>query len=242
MEAIFSSGGVTAYCNAYTLLSSVVEILMLKRWLDGRKPDEVVRSKDGTQVTLIQNNQQITINYFAFEGFNSPTVNAACSRIAEPLRGEGIDSVMISDADKAIEATFSKEDLEAICAAAPEKILTSNVSRSIVMIETAAFKDKAKWRVKIGEGASVFASISDKAFLADIDAGRERFGKGDVLLVELESTQMLSNGKLIIKHDIKKVLQHRTSAEQLTLPSLSPQRSVFACFALSRRLRPQLFL
>ena len=75
----------------------------------------------------------------------------------------------------------------------------------------------AKWKVKIGEQLSVFVSISDCEFLAAINRGEERFGKGDVLFVELETTQTLANGKIIVSYDIQKVLDHKTSAEQLSL-------------------------
>lgn len=37
------------------------------------------------------------------------------------------------------------------------------------------------------EQTSVFASISDQQFLQAVDSGKERFGKGDVLVVELET-------------------------------------------------------
>ena len=92
-----------------------------------------------------------------------------------------------------------------------------NVNKCIVTIETAAFKDKAKWRIKIGEQVSVFAAISDEKFLAAIDSGEERFGKGDVLLVLLEAEQTLSGGKIMVSYNITQVLEHKTSAEQLSL-------------------------
>jgi hypothetical protein len=86
------------------------------------------------------------------------------------------------------------------------------------MIETAAFKDRnAKWRVRLGEAQSVYVSISDEAFLKAVEDGVERFGKGDVLLVDLELTQVLSEGRLQMRYDIKHVFEYKRSAEQLTL-------------------------
>lgn len=85
------------------------------------------------------------------------------------------------------------------------------------MIETAAFKENAKWKVKIGKQNSVFVSILDEDFLKAIDNGTERFGKGDILLVELQTKQVLSNGKVQNLYNIIKVLEHKRSIEQLNL-------------------------
>ena len=85
------------------------------------------------------------------------------------------------------------------------------------MIETAAFKENAKWKVKIAEQSSVFVSIDDQQFLQNINNGTELFGKGDVLYVDLETKQILSNGKINIQYTIKKVHEHKRSAEQLSL-------------------------
>lgn len=106
-------------------------------------------------------------------------------------------------------------------AAAPEDIvLTSNVARRIVILGTASFKGNSTWKVKFGEfggSSSVLASISDAVSLAAIDNGTERFDKGDVLFVELKTTQTLSHGKIIDSYEIQKVLEHKTSIDQLSL-------------------------
>ena len=60
---------------------------------------------------------------------------------------------------------------------------------------------------------SVFASISDQQFLQAVDSGKERFGKGDVLVVELETIQVLKDRKIQTLWDIRKVVEHKTSVE-----------------------------
>ena len=213
--ALLTGVGVSSVCNAYTLLKCLVDIVSLKKWVAGRKVDEVVFSDDGKKIIFKIKDQSRTVNYITYYGWKNPKVNASCSKIVEPLRKEGLDTVSVSMDDYG--ETFNKSDVDAI-AAPPEEIpLLSSVSKCIVMIETAAFKDNAKWKVKIGEQLSVFVSISDDAFLAAIDRGEERFGKGDVLLVELETSQTLSNGKIMVSYNIRKVIEHKTSAEQLSL-------------------------
>ncbi len=156
-----------------------------------------------------------TISYYAYQGYKSESVNTSCAGLVEPLVSEGIDALSISDA-KRIE-TITKDDVPAIVAEQGDEVLTQNVAKCVVMIETAAFKDKAKWKVKIGEQNSVFASIEDQQFVDRIDKGVELFGKGDVLLVDMETKQTLSNGKISIQYTIKKVHDHKRSPEQLAM-------------------------
>jgi hypothetical protein len=82
----------------------------------------------------------------------------------------------------------------------------------MLLIESLAFKDGNKWRVHDGT-ATFHASIEDKEFLAKIDAG-ERFGKGDVLVVDLRQVQSIVNAKLVNESIIVKVLEHRQPLQQ----------------------------
>ena len=63
------------------------------------------------------------------------------------------------------------------------------------------------------EQTSVFAAFSDQQFLQAVDSGKERFGKGDVLVVELETIQVLKDRKIQTLWDIRKVVEHKTSVE-----------------------------
>lgn len=214
--ALFTGVAVVGICNAYTLLKCIVDVVSLKKWIAGRKVDKVTFSDDKQSVTIYIDNSTKTVNHYTYQAWKSPKVNAACSKVVEPLRNDGLESVAISGED--FEEVFTKADVDSISASPDDVTLTSNIAKCIVMIETAAFfKDSARWKVKIGEQNSAFVTISDPEFLAAIDRGTERFGKGDVLLVELESKQTLSNGKLILSHNIRKVFEHKTSAEQLSL-------------------------
>jgi len=107
--------------------------------------------------------------------------------------------------------------LPALNANPADEILTVNTIKTVVTIEAAAFKENVKWKVKIGEQNSVFVSIEDQEFLEKINNGTELFGKGDVLYVDMESTQILSMGKINVQYTIKKVHEHKRSAEQLSL-------------------------
>ena len=212
---LLTGAGVAGYCNAYTLLRSLVDLLELKRRLAGRKPDKVTTPDASGTVTYIFGDQTFSVNLFTHAGYQNPAVNAACSKIVEPLNSAGIDSVSISDDET--ESIFTKDDVAAISAAPEDRVLSENEVDCIIVIEMISFKDQSKWRVKRGERDTIYVSISDEDFLQKIDAGEERFGKGDVLHVKLIETQTWSAGKINSSYCISKVMEHKTSAEQLSL-------------------------
>ena len=109
------------------------------------------------------------------------------------------------------------QNITALSGTPKNEVLMSHTAQRVVIIETAAFMENAKWKVKIGDKNSIFVSIRDEEFLNKIDNGTVLLGKDDALLVDMETTQLLSSGKLTIHYTITKVHQHKRSTEQLTL-------------------------
>ena len=72
-----------------------------------------------------------------------------------------------------------------------------------------------KWRFYDGQ-TSFNAAVEDKGFIERVNSG-ERFGKGDVLVVELYIVQSESKGRLKTERVVKKVKEHKVVGEQSTL-------------------------
>ena len=213
---VLAGTGVSALCNADTLVHTLLEVIFLKKWLNGRTPELVIPDTATRKVTLQVNNTQITVSENVYVAYQNHEFQSHLAKIAEPLRTDGIDNVSVSDTTRV--ETVSKADLQAFQTFPDDKILSQDTAIRIVMLETAAlYKDQAKWRFKMGEGSSFFAVITDEEFLQHIDNGSERFGRGDLLKVELETVQTLSAGKILVSYNIRKVLDHKSSAEQLSL-------------------------
>lgn len=64
-----------------------------------------------------------------------------------------------------------------------------------------------------------FAEIVDVDFLARIDSGDERFGKGDVLIVDLRRIQSITDNGLKLEYAVEKVHEHRAPLQ----PGLFPR-------------------
>jgi hypothetical protein len=83
----------------------------------------------------------------------------------------------------------------------------------LLQIESAAFKDQNKWRFNDGT-CSFFGEIADSEFIQEINNGIERFGKGDVLNVDLRRTQFISDKGLKTDYSIVCVHEHRAPLQQ----------------------------
>ena len=78
----------------------------------------------------------------------------------------------------------------------------------LLQIESAVFKDGNKWRFSDG-ASSFFAELTDSAFMARIESGLERFGKGDLLSVDLRRVQSVTDNGLKLEYTVERVLEHR---------------------------------
>ena len=84
-------------------------------------------------------------------------------------------------------------------------------------VESAVFKDGNKWRFSDG-ASSFFAEITDADFLARIESGDERFGKGDVLIVDLRRIQSVTDNGLKLAFVIERVREHKAPLQAGLLP------------------------
>lgn len=84
-----------------------------------------------------------------------------------------------------------------------------------MQIITAVSRRENKWR--FSDGASTFsAAILDGDFLAAVDRG-ERFGKGDVLEVQMRVVQSRQGMKISVERTVEKVIRHIHPHEQIGL-------------------------
>jgi hypothetical protein len=85
------------------------------------------------------------------------------------------------------------------------------IEKTALQVESLSFKDSDKWCVHDGN-ASFQTTIEDTEFLAKIDAGT-RFGKGDLLVVDLGRIQSVVDRRLVGEYRVVKVREHRTSSQ-----------------------------
>ena len=98
-----------------------------------------------------------------------------------------------------------------------KKPLMSNDVRMGLQIESPTFVEGNKWKFFDGQN-SWFADIQDEVFLARVDKGIERFGKGDTLIAIVRFSQSTSLSALKMERSVIKVAEHIEAPKQDNLP------------------------
>lgn len=208
---LFSSSGVTALANAYTLLGALGLVgggglLLLLKKVNGRKTISI--KPHGNYLRLIlEDSETVEVDLFTGKLFQDRQTRIDLVRALKPLERVGVDSLRAGTKDD-MRSVCDKADYYNILASVDEEILLNRQElEQIVLIEAAVFKDGNKWR--FNNGQSFHAEILDNEFLQRMEAGEERFGKGDRLRVLLELRQYDVFNKLETRYSVLKVLAGR---------------------------------
>lgn len=220
--SIFSGQEATAAANLLAILDGLGMVgvsgaaggglIALIKWLRGRKPSAVRIVGDTTvfEITTSEEIETMEVDLATGKLYQSRIVRQALAKVVKPLETEGIDFFACGRDSKA-EAVVTKEEANYFAVAASDADVVSDTvsERTLLQIESAVFKDGNKWRFSDGGSHAFFAEIKDEAFLARIDAGQERFGKLDVLIVDLRRVQSISDTGLKSEYIIVHVHEHK---------------------------------
>ncbi|MGU7770169.1 hypothetical protein ACV229_08290 [Burkholderia sp. MR1-5-21] len=208
---IFAGPSAGAFSNALAILGALGIVgggglIGLIRKLRGRKPHRIEPAGSDIQIWMTEQ-ESFSVDEAAYRLYRNRTVRASLQKTLSPLEREGITSFGIVRGD-AVELAIENDELGAFASSDDiGEIATDTVARKVLLLESVVFKDGNKWRVHDGSFA-FFAALDDEQFLAKVDAG-ERFGKGDVLVVDLRQTQIITNEGLRNEYRIVKVHEHR---------------------------------
>ena len=131
--------------------------------------------------------------------------------IREPLVN-GLSSVRLKSSQFDVETEASANDADFFKPLDFELPLFKNTVKTGLTIESPSFKEGNKWKLYDGQ-SSFYAEIRDEAFIESVDNG-ERFGKGDLLIVEMEVIQTKTPQGLKVEKIITKVIDHQEAPQQ----------------------------
>ncbi|WP_370290319.1 hypothetical protein [Nocardioides sp.] len=148
--------------------------------------------------------------------------NRTAVRVFEPLREDGIDEVELNTtrSGRAIRASVRRDDLAGFNLPPGSDLVLSDGTRTVtVRIESLPLKMGNKWRVHDGL-ASLWATLDDVAFAQLMEAGSERFGVDDRLVVLMRDRQLRSGDGVgeSWEHSILKVIEHKSAPPPDELP------------------------
>lgn len=191
-------------------------LIGLIKWLKGRKPTAIIKSGNAEifEIRTSESVETFEVDLITGRLYRSRIVKQSLARVLKPLEQEGI-TTFASGLDGITQNVVSSEDLPSFIEAAQEADVVSDLTsdRVLLQIESAVFKDGNKWRLSDGSNA-FFATIADDDFLARVESGSERFGKGDLLVVNLRRVQYITDAGLKTEVTVEKVLEHKSPLQQ----------------------------
>ena len=224
--SIFAGPGATAAANLFAILSGIGllgaganGLIGVIKWLRGRKPSAIRFVDDKTifELRLDETTETFEVDLTTGKLYQSRIVRQSLARVIKPLETEGID-VFACGQNGETQAVVTKEEAVffAVAASGADVVSDATSEGLLLQIESAVFKDGNKWRFSDGSN-SFFAEIADEGFRARIESGDERFGKGDVLVVDLRRIQSISDTGLKSEYIIDRVREHKAPL-QMGLP------------------------
>jgi len=196
-----------------SVTGAIVGLIKLYKMLKGKKPEPSAIKIDNSSTTIINNINvdSRTANLYLNDGIRSQV-----DRIVAPVAKQGYDKMEVRK-DKKVLEEINKNDL-------PEKLLSEgtgegalmNTREALLNVVTANF-EKGKWR--FSDGTSKFsADLNDPAFRQRLESREVGFFKGDVLRVNLTSSQTVKpDGKVHSEYSIDKVIEYRPGPTQQKL-------------------------
>ncbi len=187
-------------CPAGLLADCLVEILALKKWLEGGTDAAFAFNPaiGGFEVTA--GDRHLAVSGGAWIGFRDDECGAACSRVAASLSTPGVDAVLCLSQNRAFELAASGR--AAFERSLFVRQLTDAVMTFTVLVDSAGMLEGRRIRVSLGEHHSFTAVMKDDAFNSRIVAG-------DILVVDLRVVLHMAGDTLLVEREIVKVREHR---------------------------------
>lgn len=227
LVSIFSGAEATALSNLFGILGGLGLIgggglIALIKWLKGRKPSRIEFQGDKAVFIIeetTETSESFEVDLAVGRLYATKTVRQSLSKVVKPLERSGIDYFASGQDDKA-DTVVTKEDAEFFFSLEgdAEEVSNTITEGALLQIESAVFKDGNKWRLSDGT-TSFFAEINDRDFLSRIERGEARFGKGDVLVVDLRRIQSITDSGLKSEYKVEKVTEHRGPLQASLLTS-----------------------
>lgn len=215
----FFNNNATTISTLSALLTIVVSIFEVKKFLAGKKPDSVIYG-DNNDIIIAKDNAQIKVNRNVYNIYSrNSDVNTNMGKFFDKLLESPEIEGFTVDAGEAGRFSTSKDsfsDLAAENELLEEEKIKELIEDVCLTITKVVFQPKRKWEF-IYEGNRISALIKDINFWSDVDSGM-KFSKGDKLHVILEVTKVYDNeNACYVNTDfcVVKVLKHDQRAVSL---------------------------
>ena len=203
---------------AALIISSLVGMIELKKFLKSRKPKDIKQDETLTTITNQEGNILVIKNSIFNIYDKSPIVKDALSQNFESIQNDpSITGFEITDNNEKPYIRINREEFEVMALKSEElsegeRVLIEAATLNIVRL---SFEESLKWDF-YHKGIKISAKIKDPNFYELIDKG-ESFAKGDILEVELQILQKWDesvNTYVNKSYHINKITRHLKRGEE----------------------------
>lgn len=209
---LFKGDEAAAFANAKAVLEVVgflgggaYGLVALLKKIRGRKVDRIEPRPEG--VALITAEETIIVDRATGLLYTNRKLRTHLKDALSPL-ANGVATRFFTGMGNACNVEIAAEDLPWFEPAQTTEIIADDTTRVTLLLESPVFKEGNKWRFSDGT-TSFHAELVDADFLARVNAGEERFGKGDILVVRLQRIQSIADGRLSSDYRVIEVIEHR---------------------------------
>tara|TARA_R110001606_G_scaffold392025_1_gene560599 strand:- start:5089 stop:5958 length:870 start_codon:yes stop_codon:yes gene_type:complete len=181
--------------------------------LAGKQPNQCTPDRNDNTVNIENSNGNTQIYHIqTLNVISDPKAsNSLDTFIRDPL-SKGLSTVKLKSSKYDVQTEATANDADFFKPIDFDLPLFENTITTGLTIESPSFKDGNKWKLHDGQ-SSFYAEITDAVFLESVDKG-ERFGKGDLLIVEMEIIQTKTPQGLKVEKLITKVKDHKEAPKQ----------------------------
>jgi hypothetical protein len=215
LKSLFTKENIELTTNIVTIL---VGLISVKKFLKGRKPKSVESKEDKTKI-INESGDILVIENATFNIYeNSPIVKDALSQNFDAINNDpSITGFEITDKDEKPFIRIEKDEFSDLSLKSEEisndeRIIKEAATLNIVRL---SFEESLKWEFYY-RGNRIPAKIKDSTFYELINNG-EAFAKGDILEVELQINQKWDesvNTFINKSYQINKIIRHILRNEQ----------------------------
>jgi hypothetical protein len=208
-----SSGALFCTSSPKDLVTLATDSIKLCIHLAGNQPKQCTPDSNANTVNIENSNGHTQVFHIqTLNVLSDPkAANSLDTFIREPLL-KGLSEVKLKSSKFDIQTKASANDAEFFKPLDFDLPISKNTITTGLTIESPSFKDGNKWKLFDGQ-SSFYAEITDREFIETVDKG-ERFGKGDLLIVEMEIIQTKTPQGLKIEKLITKVTDHKEAPQQ----------------------------
>lgn len=199
-------------------------LLVVLKWLRGRRPSAVEDGPDGTAV-IIHNHTSIVVDRRTLDLLNDVPTREAVEEFANrALANPEIEAVRLSeDIDREVVTEvvrLERSDIPSLAVPPPdptEAEVKVEEREVLLKIVTSAFRDGYKWRFSDGGEKPFTADIEDEDFVRNLSEGRFSISANDTLRCLVREEQTLDRAGLRKEIKVLRVLEHIRGPRQLRM-------------------------